>query len=196
MTVPARDYLAEFRRTAPSSAYLAKIDNTARTRTYRAAVDGCGDSGSSGSSGTTSRAPGATPADPGEFDERAGLVEYAANVPRPLAEAFAVICTMPRPTAFEPARWREIVDDAGKLIDRWGTQAIALGWRPLELIGCDPVAPVGRLDRAGLALLICGGEVLALTGAAATIRCRSGALQTCGKPKGQAVLLSRLAGDQ
>ena len=74
-------------------------------------------------------------------------------------------------TAASPAlarRWPVIVADALALGERWAAQAMALGWREVDLWGCDPEGS-RRLDRDGLAMLLRGRPVLALTGTAATI---------------------------
>ena len=68
-----------------------------------------------------------------------------------------------------------------------------MGWGLLDVLGCDPVAPAARLNRAGLALLLRGDQVMALTAGCATIRCRSGALHVYRRrPMEGAVLLSEL----
>jgi hypothetical protein len=57
----------------------------------------------------------------------------------------------------------QFINDAGLFFDRWGKQAEALGWRPDELVGLDPVAPMARYDRMGLIWMLKGEYVVALT---------------------------------
>jgi hypothetical protein len=112
------------------------------------------------------------------FEERAGIIEYDVGVPREWAEGFARLCQMPRPAAILPARWRELVDNAGLFIDRWAIQAASLGWSPADIFGCHRQAPLARYDLQGLVFVIGSGEVVAITALSATIRTRGGAPQT------------------
>jgi hypothetical protein len=71
-----------------------------------------------------------------------------------------------------------VLSDAENFLSRWGAAAHALGWTALDLFGVHPTVPAARFDVMGLVLLICGGEVIALTASSATIRRRSGAVLT------------------
>jgi hypothetical protein len=44
------------------------------------------------------------------------------------------------------------------------------GWTALDLFAVHPIAPVARFDKMGLVLVICGGEVVALTTGSASRR--------------------------
>jgi hypothetical protein len=72
------------------------------------------------------------------------------------------------------ARWRQLIEDADAFLQRWETEAAALGWSTLNLFGCDSRAPFARIDLAGLVPLLKGCPIVALTTEAATIRDRSG----------------------
>jgi hypothetical protein len=109
------------------------------------------------------------------FEERAAIVEFEAGVPREWAEGFARLCQMSRPLAIPPARWSELVDNAGVFIDRWAVQAASLGWNAADIFGCHRQAPLARYDLQGLVFLIGSGEVVAITALSATIRTRGGA---------------------
>ena len=74
--------------------------------------------------------------------------------------------------------WRQLIDDAGHFLDRWGAEASRLGWKPLDMFGVHPLAPAARYDVMGLALLIRGGEVVGLDERSATIRAPGGSLLT------------------
>jgi hypothetical protein len=80
-----------------------------------------------------------------------------------------------------PERWEGLLSDAENFLSRWGAAAHALGWTALDLFGVHPTAPAARLDVVGLLLLICGGDVIALTADSATIRRMSGAVLTYRK---------------
>jgi hypothetical protein len=84
---------------------------------------------------------------------------------------------MPRPAAILPARWRELVDNAGVFIDRWAVKAASLGWNAANIFGCHREAPLARHDLQGLVFVIGSGEVVAITALSATIRTRGGATQ-------------------
>jgi hypothetical protein len=112
------------------------------------------------------------------FEERAGIIEYDAGVPREWAEGFARLCQMPRPAAILPARWRELVDNVGVFIDSWAVRAASLGWNAADIFGCHRQAPLARYDLQGLVFVIGSGEVVAITALSATIRTRGGATQT------------------
>ena len=112
------------------------------------------------------------------FEERAAIVEFDAGVPQEWAEGFARLCQMPRPAAILPARWRELVDNAGVFIDRWAVQAASLGWNAADIFGCHREAPLARYDLQGLVFVIGSGEVVAITALSATIRTGGGATQT------------------
>jgi hypothetical protein len=92
-----------------------------------------------------------------------------------------------------PDRWNGLLSDAEIFLDRWGSAAHQLGWTTLDLFGVHPEAPSARFDKMGLVLLICGGEVIALTAGSATIRRSSGAVLTYRRSdQAGAVLLSQV----
>jgi hypothetical protein len=101
-----------------------------------------------------------------DFEERAAIIEYEADVPRPWAEGFAHMLIMPRPEAVPEIRWREAIDDGGRFLDKYGHQAAALGWRPADIFA--------RTDRLGLAFLIHGAQVTMIDEAGAVIATTSG----------------------
>jgi hypothetical protein len=119
------------------------------------------------------------PADSGEsaadrFEERAALIEYGAGVPREWAEGFARLDLASPPVGFDAKRWRTLIDDGGKFLDRWGGETARLGWSALDLFGAHPVAPAFRYDAAGLVNLISGGDVVDIRTDRAVIRTPSG----------------------
>jgi hypothetical protein len=85
-------------------------------------------------------------------------------------------------------RWHEVISDAEIFLSRWGSAAHSLGWTALDLFGVHPTAPA-RVDVMGLLLLIQGGEVLALTMDAATIRRKTGAVLTYRRPAAPGAIL-------
>jgi hypothetical protein len=74
-----------------------------------------------------------------------------------------------------PSRWPQIQRDTRQLVEGgWTRRALALGWTPADLFGCDQRAPWYRLDRSGLVLLLGGHEVVELTSDEAVLRARTG----------------------
>lgn len=115
--------------------------------------------------------------DPFLFEERAAKIE-ADGVPRDWAEGFAQLCTMPRPAAYTQKRWEQILNDGGLFLDRWKTQVIALGWRPVDVFGVCPDAPTWRYDRMGVVALLEGRRVFAITSNAVKISGNGGTTLT------------------
>jgi len=112
--------------------------------------------------------------DPDSFAERAAIIE-ANGIPRAWAEGFATLCTMPRPSAYIPTRWQQLVDDGGYFLDRWGRNAAQLGWKASDVFGVNPDAPEYRYDCQGLVPLLSGRRVIAITADSARIDCGGGA---------------------
>jgi hypothetical protein len=86
--------------------------------------------------------------------ERAGLIEFGANVPRQWAVGYAALCSMVPPQGFSPERWQRIIDAAGSFLDRWAAKAVACGSSDLDVFGCDPDRPDARFDCMGLVMLL------------------------------------------
>ena len=110
--------------------------------------------------------------------ERTVVVEHDTGVPHEWEEGVARLDGAVAPAGFAAHRWRELVDNAGRFIDRWAAQARSLGWTTFSIFGCHPEAPLARHDMQGLVFLIGSGEVVAITAATAAIRTRGGALLT------------------
>ncbi|MGE0109592.1 MAG: hypothetical protein AB7S81_07525 [Bdellovibrionales bacterium] len=121
--------------------------------------------------------PASVSVDQESCDERAAIIQ-ANGVPKEWAEGFAFLCTMERPAAFTPERWRQIVDDGGYFLDAWGRQAAALGWRAEDVFGVNPDAPLWRYDGMGLVPCLQGRRVIAITENTARIDCGDGAILT------------------
>jgi hypothetical protein len=121
---------------------------------------------------------------------RSGFVQAAAtaleNRSAPPIEVIADwvvgvrrLSAMPPPRSYPQHAWKQLNVDATNFMDRWASQAAALGWPAWELFGCCRYAPWGRVEAMGLVLLLHGRELAALTAAEAVIRTRTGDHQTC-----------------
>jgi len=84
-------------------------------------------------------------------------------------------------------RWQTFVANAARfLAGPFAEPAAALGWTALDLFGCDSSRPFARIDHAGLLWLLNGVRLVALSANTATIKTRTGAVQTWRRrPSGQ-----------
>ena len=96
------------------------------------------------------------------FEERAALVEYGADVPREWAEGFARLTVEPPPDGISIETWSAVVDDAARFLDDWGRKAAALGWSATDVFGLSIQPPRIRSEMAGLLPLVAGGTVVAI----------------------------------
>jgi hypothetical protein len=114
-----------------------------------------------------------------EFEQRSAIIEHDGKIPREWAEGFARLDPDRPPADVPPRRWLQFVDDVGRFLDsRFCVVAIALGWGPHDLFGCDRNRPFARIDQAGLLWLLNGDRLIALTGNTAKIETRTGARHT------------------
>ncbi len=112
-----------------------------------------------------------------DFEERIAIIQ-ANGIPEAWATGFSILCTMPRPTAYVPERWQQLVDDGGNFLDRWGRQAAALGWQAVDVFGVDPAMPDTVYRSMGLLPLLAGRMVCAITTDTARIDCGNGVTQS------------------
>jgi hypothetical protein len=136
----------------------------------------------------------------GEAEEgRAAIVEHDGGIPRAWAEGFARLHPNRPPADVPPRRWLRFLDDVGLFLDSpFGAIAVALGWGPYDLFGCDRDRPFARIDQAGLIWLLNRDRLVALTENTATIETRTGARQTYRRKPSEPgrVLPWELADDQ
>jgi hypothetical protein len=75
-------------------------------------------------------------------------------------------------------RWRQVLDDAGRFLDRWGNLACELGWSAADLFAVHPQALDTRRDIQGLCWLLAGRWVAAITRDSARIELSRSGSQT------------------
>lgn len=116
---------------------------------------------------------------PDELEERAALASSLAGpIPAEWRRGFASLQTMAPPEGMVRGRWHEIINDAGLFLDGWGPQAAALGWMAADVFGINRDAPDVNNSNAGMAVMMQGRPVVAITAETATIQVRPGLRQT------------------
>jgi hypothetical protein len=111
-------------------------------------------------------------------EERAAIVEYDGGAPRAWAEALARLDPTNPPGDVPSQRWVRFIDDCGRFLDGgWASRAAELGWRPLDLFGCDRERPFAHVDYLGLPWLLNGRKLIALTAETAVVDTRTGGRQ-------------------
>ena len=118
-------------------------------------------------------------------EERVAIVEHDDQIPRDWAEGFARLVPDRPPGDVPLRRWQRFVDDVGLFLDRWAAYAVALGWTPADLFGCDRDRPFARIDQAGLLWLLDGDRLVMLAEDAATIETQTGVRQTWRRKPGE-----------
>jgi hypothetical protein len=119
-------------------------------------------------------------------EERAAIVEHGAGVPRAWAEGFARLDPDRPPGDVPLKRWRLFVDDVGLFLAHpFCAVAVALGWGPHDLFGCDRDRPFARIDQAGLLWLLHSDRLVAMTENTATIETPTGTRQTYRRKAGE-----------
>jgi hypothetical protein len=113
-----------------------------------------------------------------DFDEeRAAIIEFDGDVPRPWAEAFARLDPERPRDGIPGPRWHQFIDDAGGFLDSpFRAVAVDLGWQPQELFGAGD-RPSGQVDY-GLLWLLNGGKLVMLEARTATIETPAGLRRT------------------
>lgn len=94
----------------------------------------------------------------------AGLASLAgaACLPADLVDGLAELRSCPAPRITRPEVWPVVVADALRLADDgWASQALGLGWGPVDIWGCSPDVG-GNPDHDGLAVWLAGRRVLLL----------------------------------
>ena len=121
----------------------------------------------------------------------------AAGVPASWAYVVPDIFAKSTPELLSSERWARVVSDCEMLTSgqtlqsSWLSKLAAMGWQLGDVFGCHPTHPIERLDYAGIALLLNGTDVVAVTNQAMTIQLRPGVTQTirrCATPSGQIYL--------
>jgi hypothetical protein len=110
--------------------------------------------------------------------QHAGPFSAPEGTPTEWIEGVALLRDAPAARGYPQHAWEQLILDAERFLDGWGTQAASLGWRDWELFGCHRRAPWGRIQGMGLILLLGGDEIAALTDSEAVIRTQTGARQT------------------
>jgi hypothetical protein len=109
--------------------------------------------------------------------ELAAIIEFDGGIPREWAEALARLDPACPPQGVPTEYWLRFINACGSFLDGgWHELAVALGWGPLELFGCDGRHPLRRIDSMGLLWRIAhpDDELEALTRNAAIVKVPNG----------------------
>jgi hypothetical protein len=93
------------------------------------------------------------------------------------------------PKYVDPVRWHQAVEDGRQFLATWGSQAEALGWTPAEVFGLHtaPSNPhpsydrLARYDDVGLAWILQGKSVVAMSSSTAAVAHKTGAVTSYRK---------------
>jgi hypothetical protein len=125
--------------------------------------------------------------DPGEtaIDERAAVIADNVGVPREWVEGYTRLCAMPPPADISERDWQAMVDGAGRLLEQWGDKLASLGWNLEDIFGIHSLAPIARLDLAGLVRFLIPFELVDLTDEHAILMNARGARHTYRRRRDQ-----------
>ena len=109
---------------------------------------------------------------PTEILKQPPIVPIVTNVtvlPALVLDGLKVLAEAAAPPVCSPELWPGVVADALRLASEgWASNALILGWSPLELFGAV-IDPQGDPDADGLAVKLSGRKVLAICASFATV---------------------------
>lgn len=114
------------------------------------------------------------------------LLQALPGVPAAWCEGVTRLAAMPCPAGIASSRWRIFYADAGRVLRQHGAELNALEWDVLDLFGLHRRAPGVRSDCMGLAWLLHGRQVGAVTPETVGIVTPSGGLLRLWKLGAQA----------
>lgn len=107
-----------------------------------------------------------------DVDERAAVAIYDGGIPEVYAEAFARL-QIAQPIGVHYHQWLRAIDDAGRFLDQWGSEAERLQWSADNLFKTreapSAIPTLSDNYTAGLCWLLQGTDVYALDSATATL---------------------------
>lgn len=101
--------------------------------------------------------------------------------------------TMPPPVGFPPDRWRQVQQDAARLLHEHGVALHGLGWNATDLFGVHPAVPGVAIHCVGLVVVLgCARVVEVAPDYAAFVRPSGARLTYVRRPASEAVPLWEL----
>jgi hypothetical protein len=114
-----------------------------------------------------------------DTEASAAVIEPDHRVSLAWTEGFARLDPDRPPGDVPPNRWQQFINDVRLFLSSpFCAVAVALGWGPHDLFGCDPDRPFARIDQAGLLWLLKGDRLIALSENTARMETPTGARQT------------------
>lgn len=108
------------------------------------------------------------------------------GVPLDWCEGVTRLAMVPPLTSIAPQRWRLFQTDAVRILHQHGSELHRAGWDALDLFGLHARAPDRRMDAAGLAWLLRGRSVGAVTAETVAIVTATGQELRCWRMGAQA----------
>jgi hypothetical protein len=142
-----------YRKFVFSACAPAKVANLAKVRTHEDETLATLATLAAGGGQTTNlggKPNDGAPPDPDEA-ERAAIAIELGGVPLAYADAWARLQCQ-RPFGASDQEWRQVMDDAGKFFDTWGSRAVEFGWTAGDLFD------VPRDGKPGGLVWFLGGE--------------------------------------
>ena len=107
------------------------------------------------------------------------LADQQQSAPDDWYDGHRRLLAMPAPGDISPDEWRIFIRSCGAFLSSpWAERAASLGWGAFDLFGCDPKAPLARVDRMGLLWLLRDNSIVALTDETAITKTPSGSRLT------------------
>jgi hypothetical protein len=100
------------------------------------------------------------------------------DVPSEWIEGCQKLKTIHRRVSIPRMKWIALLNAVDRFMERWAAQAAKPGWQAVDLFGCHPEVPEARVDCQGLCWFLANATLVDLTAQAASIRLKSGTVQT------------------
>jgi len=107
---------------------------------------------------------------------------HQLHIPKAWIDGFERLRAAEPLSDFTSDAWGQMLHDGFAFLSIWGEQAARLGWRDLDLFGLHPIKPLSRVGCQGLAFLLHGGAVTAITERGAALRKETGVMQSFRRP--------------
>jgi hypothetical protein len=109
-----------------------------------------------------------------ELEERIAIIQHDAKISRELAEPFAHLNCMTRPTSITPRAWKNMQNNTGLLLDNFAQELNRCGWSVAEIFGVHKKAPERRMDCMGFLMLLGENKIIKIEKDKITLATKTG----------------------